>query len=198
MMPAAESIKLGHDCQVVQIPSGRGERLAAGTPVRVTQSMGSSYTIATEFGMMYRLDAGDADALGLESKQAEDIDGAETFREEMIREQLKTIYDPEIPVSIVDLGLVYSVTVVPLATEGKRIEIKMSMTAPGCGMSDVLKADVERKLLRLPEVREVHVDVVFDPPWQPGMMSEAAKLQLGFDSDYGAPPSSSTPFKIVR
>lgn len=197
-MPATETIQLRRDCQVIQIPSGQPDRLVSGTRVRVTQSLGSSYTIATEFGRMYRLDACDADALGLWTKETEDISSKETFREEMILEQLKTIYDPEIPVSIVDLGLIYSATVVPLANSGKRIEIKMSMTAPGCGMSDILKADVERKLLQLPEVKEVHVDVVFDPPWQPGMMSEAAKLQLGFDSDYDAPQSSNTTFKIVR
>lgn len=197
-MPTAELIALRHDCLAVRIPSGRQESLAAGTRVRVTQTRGSSYTIATETGAMYRLDARDADALGLASNEAEGFSGGETFREEMVWEQLKTVYDPEIPVSIVDLGLIYSVAVTPLATEGKRIDIKMSMTAPGCGMSEALKADVEQKLSRLPQVREVHVDVVFDPPWHQGMMSDAAKLQLGLDSDHGAPQSSDIPFKIVR
>jgi metal-sulfur cluster biosynthetic enzyme len=120
------------------------------------------------------------------------------FREEMIWQQLKTVRDPEIPVDIVNLGLVYSATSTPLENGGKRVDVKMSLTAPGCSMSDVIKAEVERKLAALPEVREVHVDVVFDPPWNPGMMSEAAKLQLGFDSDYGAAPSTSGSFKILR
>ena len=128
------------------------------------------------------------------------------FREEMIWQQLKTVRDPEIPVNIVDLGLIYAVAAVPAGggiDGGKRVEVRMSLTAPGCTMSDVIKAEVERKLAALPEVSEVKVDVVFDPPWSPDMMSEAAKLQLGFDSDYGAAagstgPTSSGPFRIVR
>jgi metal-sulfur cluster biosynthetic enzyme len=120
------------------------------------------------------------------------------FHEEMIWKQLKTVRDPEIPVDIVNLGLVYAAS----ASEvdgGKRIDVRMSLTAPGCSMSDVIKTEVERKLAALPEVKEVHVEIVFDPPWNPGMMSEGAKLQLGFDSDYGAAPAkSSGPFNIVR
>jgi metal-sulfur cluster biosynthetic enzyme len=125
------------------------------------------------------------------------------FREEMIWQQLKTVCDPEIPVDIVNLGLVYSAAAVPLEDGGHRIDVRMSLTAPGCSMSDVIKAEVERKLAALPEVREVRVDIVFDPPWNPGMMSEGAKLQLGFDSDYGAanakpgPPNSGA-FKVLR
>ena len=119
------------------------------------------------------------------------------FREEMIWQQLKTVRDPEMPVNIVDLGLIYAAAAVP-GDGGKRIEVRMSLTAPGCSMSDVIKAEVERKLATLPEVSEVKVDVVFDPPWNPGMMSEAAKLQLGFDSDYGAEPAASGAFKILR
>jgi metal-sulfur cluster biosynthetic enzyme len=100
---------------------------------------------------------------------------------------LKQCYDPEIPVNIVDLGLIYSCDITPLEQGGKKIEVKMSMTAPGCGMGDVLKAEVESKLAGLPEVKKVDVQVVFDPPWYAGLMSEAAKLQLGFDMDYGSP-----------
>ncbi len=106
--------------------------------------------------------------------------------------------DPEIPVDIVNLGLVYAAAATPLEGGGNRIEVRMSLTAPGCSMSDVIKAEVERKLAVLPEVREVRVEIVFDPPWNPGMMSEAAKLHLGFDSDYGAAPPSSGPFSILR
>jgi metal-sulfur cluster biosynthetic enzyme len=123
------------------------------------------------------------------------------FREEMIWQQLKTVRDPEIPVNIVDLGLIYAVAAVPVGggiDGGKRVEVRMSLTAPGCTMSDVIKAEVERKLAALPEVSEVKVDVVFDPPWSPDMMSEAAKLQLGFDSDYGAKPAAPGAFKILR
>lgn len=120
------------------------------------------------------------------------------FREEMIWQQLKTVRDPEIPVDIVNLGLVYSAAATVLQDGGQRIEVKMTLTAPGCSMSDMIKAEVERKLASLPEVREVQVDVVFDPPWNPGMMSEAAKLHLGFDSDFGAVPSNSGAFRIIR
>ena len=119
----------------------------------------------------------------------------------MIWKALKTVRDPEIPVDIVNLGLVYAVAAVPLEDGGHRIDVRMSLTAPGCSMSDVIKAEVERKLAALPDVREVHVEIVFDPPWNAGMMSEGAKLQLGFDSDYGsspAKPASSGPFNVIR
>jgi metal-sulfur cluster biosynthetic enzyme len=124
------------------------------------------------------------------------------FREEMIWQQLKTVRDPEIPVDIVNLGLVYAASASEVEG-GRRVDVRMSLTAPGCSMSDVIKAEVERKLAVLPEVKEVHVEIVFDPPWNPGMMSEGAKLAMGFDSDYGAMaaksgPASSGPFKIVR
>ena len=123
---------------------------------------------------------------------------AGALREEMIWQQLKTVRDPEIPVNIVDLGLVYAAAAVPAESGGKRIEVRMTLTAPGCAMSDVIKAEVERKLASLPEVREVRVEVVFDPPWDKSKMSEAAKLQLGFDADYGAPPKSSGLFRVIR
>ena len=121
------------------------------------------------------------------------------FRDEMIWQQLKTVRDPEIPVNIVDLGLIYEAAAGDAEAGGKRIAVRMTLTAPGCAMSDVIKAEVERKLAALPEVREVQVDVVFDPPWDKSRMSEAAKLQLGFDMDYGSPaPAPSGAFKIVR
>ena len=122
---------------------------------------------------------------------------ADDFREEAIWKALRTVYDPEIPVNIVDLGLIYSAKPTPVEN-GQRIDVRMSLTAPGCSMSEVLKADVERKLSQLPGVAEVHVDVVFDPPWNPGMMSEAAKFQLGFDADYGTPAPGSSSFNIIR
>jgi metal-sulfur cluster biosynthetic enzyme len=121
----------------------------------------------------------------------------EPFREEMIWKQLKTVRDPEIPVNIVDLGLIYAAAATDIEG-GKRIEVRMTLTAPGCSMSDVIKAEVERKLAALPEVREVKVEIVFDPPWDKGRMSEAAKLHLGFDSDFGAPAPPPGSFKILR
>jgi metal-sulfur cluster biosynthetic enzyme len=122
----------------------------------------------------------------------------EPFREEMIWKQLRTVRDPEIPVNIVDLGLIYAAAALPAENGGKRIEVRMTLTAPGCSMSDVIKAEVERKLAALPEVREVKVEVVFDPPWDKSRMSEAAKLHLGFDSDFGAPAPAPGSFKILR
>jgi probable FeS assembly SUF system protein SufT len=151
------------------------------------QSLGSGHTVATDRGYMYRVDAKDTDALGLSNAATAQAPAVQegTFSEQMVWDQLKTVYDPEIPVNIVDLGLVYSCVITPLEQGVNRVHIKMSMTAPGCGMGNVLKADVQSKLSRLPSINEVRVEVVFDPPWHPALMSDAAKLQLGFDLDYG-------------
>jgi probable FeS assembly SUF system protein SufT len=174
-------ITLGRECDAIEIPSGAPAKLPAGAGVRVMQYIGSSYTIASEYGM-FRIDVKDADALGFTppAPQAPATEPGE-FSEKLVWDQLKTVYDPEIPVNIADLGLIYSCVAEPLERGGRRIDIKMSMTAPGCGMGNVLKADVEKKLASLPDVKEVNVEIVFDPPWNPSRMSEAAKLQLGFD-----------------
>jgi probable FeS assembly SUF system protein SufT len=178
-MTYPELITISRGCQAIEIPSGRPVELPAGTAVRVLQARGDSYTVATDYGYMYRIDGEDRDALGLEAPE----EGAEAqpaeFSEQMIWDVLKSVYDPEIPVNIVDLGLIYSARITPVGEHGKRIEIEMSMTAPGCGMGNVLKADVESRLRRLPAVKEVQVEVVFDPPWDMSRMSEAARLQLG-------------------
>jgi probable FeS assembly SUF system protein SufT len=191
-MGASEPIMLSRACEVIEIPSGIRATLPAGTVVRIMQSLGSAYTVAIDRGYMYRIDAKDLDTLGLSNAATAQTPPARegSFSEQMVWDQLKTVYDPEIPVNIVDLGLVYSCDIAPLEKGGNRIHIKMSMTAPGCGMGNVLKADVESRLSRLPGVQEVHVEVVFDPPWRPGLMSDAAKLQLGFDLDYGATQTS--------
>lgn len=176
-------IALTRDCEATEIPYGGTQLLPAGTKVRVMQSLGGSYTVATEQGSMMRIEAKNADALGMAQEQKEAPAAPLQFSEKLVWDQLKTVYDPEIPVNIVDLGLVYSCQVTPAESGGHKIEIKMAMTAPGCGMGDVLRADIERKLLQLPEVKEVHAQIVFDPPWNPGRMSDAAKLQLGLDLD---------------
>ena len=191
-MGAGEPITLSRACEVIEIPSGIRGTLPAGAVVRIMQFLGSSYTVATNRGYMYRIDARDTDALGLANevpKQASAVQEG-IFGEQMVWDQLKTVYDPEIPVNIVDLGLVYSCVIAPLEQGGNRVHIKMSMTAPGCGMGNVLRTDVETKLSRLPGVKDVHVEVVFDPAWHPGLMSDAAKLQLGFDLDYGRTQAS--------
>lgn len=190
-------IDLKRDCRAIQIPSGVPDILSRGTSVRIMQSLGTSYTVVSGCGAMYRIDAKDADALGISDPAAEGAHapgGHEAapaaFSEKAVEEQLRTIFDPEIPVNIVDLGLIYACDITPLEGGQHKIGIEMSMTAPGCGMGDILKADVEAKLSRLPGVSEVHVELVFDPPWSPARMSEAAKLQLGFDLDYGQTDSS--------
>jgi probable FeS assembly SUF system protein SufT len=180
-MTWTEPVCLKRDCDAIGIPGGVARVLPAGTSVRVMQFLGSSYTVTSPLGM-YRIDVKDADAMGLTPAAPPPVERVEdTFSEKLVWDQLKTVYDPEIPINIADLGLIYSCAVTPLNSSGYKIDIKMSMTAPGCGMGNVLKADVEDKLLRVPEVREVNVEIVFDPPWNIDRMSEAARLQLGFD-----------------
>jgi len=183
------SITLSRDLEVIEIPSGNRSTLPAGTPVRITQSLGSSYTItAGQYGYMYRVDARDADALGLATDSAESAE-QKPFSDGLVWDELKTVYDPEIPVNIVDLGLVYECNIASPEEGAHNIDVKMSMTAPGCGMGNVLKADVETKLARLSGVKQVNVEIVFEPAWSPARMSEAAKLQLGFDLDFDGPSS---------
>jgi probable FeS assembly SUF system protein SufT len=178
----AGQTNLSRTVEVIEIPSGVISTLAEGTPVRIMQSRGDSYTVWTEYGQMYRIDGKNADALGMQpgSGTASGPQDSGEFSEQMVWDILKTVYDPEIPVNIVDLGLIYSCKITPLDQEARKIDIEMSMTAPGCGMGNVLKADVEGRISRLPSVKEVHVEVVFDPPWDMSRMSEAARLQLGF------------------
>jgi probable FeS assembly SUF system protein SufT len=186
-MMSKEQLELSRDVEATQIPSGIPHKLSAGTKVRLMQSLGGSYTVMTDFGYMARIDAKDADALGL-TPSAATTEAPQEFSETLVWDQLRTVYDPEIPVNVVDLGLIYACQITPVA-EGNKIDIKMTMTAPGCGMSDVLKADIQSKLSSLPTVKELNVEVVFDPPWHPGRMSEGARLQLGLDLE-------STPFPI--
>ena len=183
-MTTSSLVRLHRTCEVIEIPSGRVSTLPEGTSVRIMQSRGDSYTVWTDYGQMYRIDGKDADALGLQAGSAEPIaTDTREFNDQMVWDILKTVYDPEIPVNIVDLGLIYSCKIAPASEtepDDRRIDIQMSMTAPGCGMGNVLKADVESRLSRLPTVKAVNVEVVFDPPWDMSRMSEAARLQLGF------------------
>src|SRR5262249_51683368 len=155
-------------------PSGSPEVLPAGTPVTITQSLGGHFTVTTDDGGLFRIAEKDADALGesaAAAAQAPMVEGP--FEEGRVWEQLKTVFDPEIPVNLVDLGLIYRCEAVPLPAGGHRVEIDMSMTAPGCGMGDVLKEDVRRKVQSVPGVKEVAVQVVWDPPWDASRMSDA-------------------------
>jgi probable FeS assembly SUF system protein SufT len=180
----SDDIILKRDCEAVLIPAGTKITLQAGEPVSITQALGGSYTVIIH-GNMARIDARDADALGKEPSAASPA--AETaaapadsaVTEEQVLEKLRTCYDPEIPVNIVDLGLVYDLQIQPIPAGGNRVEIKMTLTAPGCGMGPVLQQDVEAKVSAIPGVKEAGVFLVWDPPWSREMLSEAAKLELG-------------------
>lgn len=182
-MTVHEDTTLRRDCKATEIPSGRPVVLTGGTPVTITQTLGGNYTVTTDRGQMVRIEASDADALGKDpsAAPAAEPDGAAagTLDDKRLWDLLRTVYDPEIPVNIVELGLVYECRATPLPDGGSRAEIKFTMTAPGCGMGDVLRADIESKVSNIPGIREVEVEIVFDPPWSPDRMSDAAKLQLG-------------------
>ena len=182
-MKANEPVVLRRDCEAIQIPSGDKFELPAGSEVMITQSLGGSFTVVTDHGHMLRIAGSDADALGLEPVVAPaaevQVPTGPADVETLVWEQLRTCYDPEIPVNIVDLGLVYDCLVAPLPGGGHKVDIKFTLTAPGCGMAGSLKMDIEGKILAVPGVQECEVEVVFDPPWNRNMISEAAKLDLG-------------------
>ncbi len=179
----ADSIHLTRDCTVIAVPSGRREILPKGTALRIVQQRGGAFTVSNEIHAIFRIAPEDADALGLAAQADAPVQNQE-LTESLVWDALKTVYDPELPVNIVELGLVYSVAIAPTPA-GNAIQVRMAMTSPGCGMSNVLKSDVESRLLRLPQVAEARVEVVFDPPWNPSRMSESARLQLGMDSGPG-------------
>ena len=180
---AADKIELRRDCEAIAVPSGQRQTLPAGTQVRIVQTRGGAFTVSNDIHAIFRIDGQDADALGLAPPKNTAPPPQGPLTEEMVTKALKTVYDPELPVNVVDLGLIYSCDIKTNDQGGKSISVRMAMTSPGCGMSNVLKSDVETKLCRLPDVAEANVDVVFDPPWTPARMSEAARLQLGMDLD---------------
>jgi probable FeS assembly SUF system protein SufT len=181
-MVVNEAIILGRDCEAIQIPSGIRLTLSAGTRVRLTQSLGGTYTVMTDTGLLARIAGKDADAIGQEIVPSS-TGGAGVVAEEplekLVWNQLKTCFDPEISINIVELGLVYRCEVTPLAEGGNKVEVRFTLTAPGCGMGEVLRKDIESKLRSIPGVIETNIQVVLDPPWNASLMSEAAKLQLG-------------------
>jgi probable FeS assembly SUF system protein SufT len=170
---------LTRDVEAREIPSGIPITLKAGDPVAITQSLGGSYTVLTTSGFMARVEGKDADAIGEQAVAPDAEADAGKSVEELCWDQLKTCYDPEIPVNIVDLGLVYKCELSDLPEGRKRVDVRFTLTAPGCGMGDTLKEDIRSKLLSVPGVAEADVQVLFDPPWSMAMMSDAAKLQLG-------------------
>jgi probable FeS assembly SUF system protein SufT len=177
-----EPIPLQRDTPARMVPEGVEMVLKAGTLVRVTQALGGNFTVASDRGNLFRIAADDADALGeaavAAAEDARQAAAVEGDLEERVWAQMRTVFDPEIPVNVVDLGLVYSCEVEP-GDEGARVAVKMTLTAPGCGMGPVIADDVKQKIEALPGVAGAEVEIVFDPPWDRHMISDAAKLELG-------------------
>lgn len=179
-----EQVTLTRECEGIQVPSGYKTTLPAGSQVTIVQSLGGTYTVITEDGYMARIANKDADALGKASPAAPGDGQAAAPQateevEQAVWDQLRTCYDPEIPINIADLGLIYSCVVTPIAEGEHKVEIRMTLTAPGCGMGDVLRAEVESKVQDIPTVKETDIEMVFDPPWDFSMIPDAAKLTLG-------------------
>jgi probable FeS assembly SUF system protein SufT len=174
-----EPMTLARDVDAVIVPAGINVKLRAGQSGFITQSLGGSFTVYVE-GNLFRVAGKDADALGKEVAEVPQL--PPDARDEDIRDlawaQMKTCYDPEIPINIVDLGLVYSCEVTS-EPDGRVVSIAMTLTAPGCGMGEVLVADVREKVELIPTVKRADVELVFDPPWNQTMMSDAARLQTG-------------------
>jgi probable FeS assembly SUF system protein SufT len=174
--------ELLRDCAAIRIPSGEAFVLPAGTRVYITQALGGSYTVATDTGLARIVDA-DADALGVEPTLASNAPQAaatgEAVEEKAVWDQLRTCYDPEIPVNIVDLGLVYDCTITPEPATGARVNVKMTLTAPGCGMGPTIAAEARSKVMSIPGVSDAEVELVWDPPWNQTMISEVGKMKLG-------------------
>ena len=181
-----EEVTIQREVGAIQIPDGDRIALPEGMKVQITQRLGGSFTVMTDRGAMYRIDDRNADALGKEvvvesvSSSEEDLPADAPALEKVVWEQMRKCFDPEIPVNIVDLGLVYDCRVEDLDEGDFKVDIKMTLTAPGCGMGPVLAEDVRSRIEDIPGVESTHVEVVFDPPWNPNMMTEAARLQLGF------------------
>jgi probable FeS assembly SUF system protein SufT len=178
-----EQIVLNRDVEARVIPEGNHLTIPSGTSVTITQQLGGTFTVVSQFGMS-RIAGADADALGLDIPEAAEEkmrEAAEAgpIEENAIWAQLKTVYDPEIPVNIVDLGLVYSCNHEEQNDGTHKVDVKMTLTAPGCGMGPVIADDARSKIMSLPGVSEATVDIVWDPPWNQDMISEEGKMVLG-------------------
>lgn len=179
---SSEPVRFERDTEVVLVPAGDVVTLPAGSVGYITQGLGGSFTVFVE-GNLFRVAGKDADAIGKEVPPPIELpEGASDDEvEALVWSQLRTCFDPEIPINVVDLGLVYEATVLthPQQPGQRKVDVRMTLTAPGCGMGDVLVADVRDKLELIPTVVEADVELVFDPPWTRDMMSEAARLQVG-------------------
>jgi probable FeS assembly SUF system protein SufT len=177
-----EEVTFSRSAEAIMIPSGEKVLVPVGAQATITQSLGGTYTVITDRGLMVRISGQEVEAIGKTPQDVVDVEPVDITPEkleEMVWDALKTCYDPEIPVNIVDLGLVYLCELDEAEAGGKKVKIKMTLTAPGCGMGPVLAGDVRSKLVALPGVKDAEVEVVFDPVWDRSMMSEAARLQLG-------------------
>jgi probable FeS assembly SUF system protein SufT len=179
-MSEHNEILLSRDTEAIQIPAGLKTTIPADTRVVITQNLGGSYTIACDYGL-FRISESDTDALGLERKASSEKSEhpAGEVAEEAVWDQLRTVYDPEIPVNIVDLGLVYDCQVSNSSHGETHVDVKMTLTAPGCGMGPAIAQDARLKILGIPGVDEANVELVWDPPWSQEMISEAGKMKLG-------------------
>lgn len=177
---SSEPFTLARDCQAVMVPQGESVSLPAGQIGYITQALGGSFTVYVE-GNLFRIAGADADALGKDTPAPIELsaDASDDDVEKLVWQQLRTVFDPEIPVNVVELGLVYDVTLERSESEQRKVYVKMTLTAPGCGMGDILVDDVRTKLELIPTVIEADVDLVFDPPWNHSMMSDVAKLETG-------------------
>jgi probable FeS assembly SUF system protein SufT len=175
-----EPVILSRDCEALMVPSGTAITLKQGLAGYITQALGGSFTLYIE-GNLYRIPGSEADAIGKEAVKVPELPPDATLEHvrELAWQQMRGCYDPEIPINIVDLGLVYECEVVDNEAGTRDIAVRMTLTAPGCGMGDVLVQDVREKVSVIPTIRHTDVQLVFDPPWTQSMMSEAARLQTG-------------------
>ena len=171
---------LSRDVIGTLIPAGTKVELPVGTHATVTQALGGSYTVQVE-GHLFRIEGKDGDALGKEPARGPRVpdNASDADLEKAVWEQLRSCYDPEIPINIVELGLIYECKLEPLPDRTRKAVIRMTLTAPGCGMGDILVADAKSKVLQIPGIADADVQLVFDPPWTQDKMSEAARLQSG-------------------
>jgi len=175
----SRELTLTRDCDAIQIPSGNPIVLPIGTTVIVTQSLGGTYTVATQAGLA-RIDEKDIDALGIDASEIKtEKQAVEGSLEEAVWNQLKTVFDPEIPVNVVDLGLIYDCSIEKNEAGQTNVRVQMTLTAPGCGMGPTIAADARQKVLVLDGVDDAAVDLVWDPPWNQSMISEAGRMKLG-------------------
>lgn len=181
-MTVSTNVTLSRDVTAVAIPAGTPHELAEGTEVHITQELGGTYTVHAG-GSLFRIDGKDGDALGREASQS-DLSADEDFaplEDDMVWEKLRTCFDPEIPVNIVDLGLIYDFTKESLPNGKSKVFIKMTLTAPGCGMGDVIADDARQKVLTIPAVDDAIVEIVWDPPWHQSMITPEGRVALGLE-----------------